>query len=245
MPFTVSHVAAVWPLQKYFSRWLIFSALIIGSMAPDFHYFLSFVDISRHKTHRFSGIIYYAIPVGMVVFWIYNLLVRQSLVQLLPENLQARISKLPAPPPFFDLSVQLKVVLSLGLGALTHIWWDIFSWRILNDFLPYQLAQFLNSAAGLSLLAIWVQQWYKNTPAHRKAQSTIFYSSTQQYFWLGCLLTSGCCGLAFAILSFHDNWYYFFGSMVVVSLTILCVILLIFSAGWQVTQLRKVIMRRQ
>lgn len=245
MPFTVSHVAAVWPLQKYFSRWLIFSALIIGSMAPDFHYFLSFVDISRHSTHRFSGIFYYAIPTGTIVFWIYTLFVRQSLIQLLPESLQTRIRKLPPPPPFFDLSVQVKVILSLGLGALTHIWWDIFSWRILDEFLPYQLAQMINSVAGLIILAIWGRQWYNNTPALRGIQPTIFYSSTQQYFWLGCLFTSGCCGFAFAVLSFHNNWYYFFGSMVVVSLTILSIILLVFGAGWQMMQLRKVMMRRQ
>lgn len=39
MPFTISHAAAVLPFARFFKRERVFSALVIGSMVPDFGYF--------------------------------------------------------------------------------------------------------------------------------------------------------------------------------------------------------------
>lgn len=39
MPFTLSHPAAVIPLSRV--KWLVPSAVLMGSMAPDFPYFLA------------------------------------------------------------------------------------------------------------------------------------------------------------------------------------------------------------
>ncbi|HAT6805041.1 TPA: DUF4184 family protein [Citrobacter freundii] len=42
MPFTFTHPAVVIPIYHYVNRSLSLSALIIGSMAPDFVYFFLF-----------------------------------------------------------------------------------------------------------------------------------------------------------------------------------------------------------
>src|SRR3982751_3185959 len=50
MPFTVSHAAAVLPLQRFGSHKLPLTALMIGSMAPDFGYFFSREESRRSHT---------------------------------------------------------------------------------------------------------------------------------------------------------------------------------------------------
>ena len=65
MPFTLSHPAVVLP----FARWkLILSALVIGSMTPDFEYFIDIVtDHDVQIGHSISGIFLFCIPVGLLV----------------------------------------------------------------------------------------------------------------------------------------------------------------------------------
>lgn len=42
MPFTFAHPAAVLPLGVKKTKYIDFTALVIGSMAPDFEYFIHF-----------------------------------------------------------------------------------------------------------------------------------------------------------------------------------------------------------
>ena len=44
MPFTISHTVAVIPLYKYLGKFGALSALIIGSMIPDFEYIIPNFD---------------------------------------------------------------------------------------------------------------------------------------------------------------------------------------------------------
>src|SRR5581483_12465816 len=50
VPFTLAHPAAVLPLRR---RGLVFSALVVGSMAPDFEYFFG---LKRPISHTMPGI---------------------------------------------------------------------------------------------------------------------------------------------------------------------------------------------
>ncbi|MEM7184808.1 MAG: DUF4184 family protein [Spirochaetota bacterium] len=42
MPFTFSHPAIVLPFVKFPKQWVCLSALIVGSIVPDFEYFMFF-----------------------------------------------------------------------------------------------------------------------------------------------------------------------------------------------------------
>lgn len=64
MPFTVSHAAAVLPVHRL-TR-LPLTALMVGSMAPDFGYFFSH-EPSRALTHSFAGLFIFSLPVGLLV----------------------------------------------------------------------------------------------------------------------------------------------------------------------------------
>ncbi|SEP14833.1 DUF4184 family protein [Paenibacillus sp. OV219] len=55
MPFTFAHPAYALPLKFINPRYLSATGLVLGSMAPDFEYFLT---LEPHQTigHSFSGL---------------------------------------------------------------------------------------------------------------------------------------------------------------------------------------------
>ena len=53
------------PLRRPLGRWAVLSALVIGSMAPDFAYFLG-VQSFRASTHTLASIAWFSLPVGWV-----------------------------------------------------------------------------------------------------------------------------------------------------------------------------------
>jgi len=63
LPFTLAHPAAVLPLRR---TGLVFSALVVGSMAPDFPYFLSVSDAIRWG-HSTRGVFLFCLPFGLLV----------------------------------------------------------------------------------------------------------------------------------------------------------------------------------
>jgi hypothetical protein len=123
MPFTFSHPAIVLPLTKAGLK-LSATGLIIGSMIPDFEYFIRMIDTTRYS-HTLEGIFWFDVPFGLVVCFIYHLLVRNSLFDNLPSFLKDRFIVYRK----FDWSKYfLKnwaiVLVSLIIGAVSHILWD-------------------------------------------------------------------------------------------------------------------------
>src|ERR1043166_4543968 len=87
MPMTFAHPVAVLPLAK---RGLVFSALVIGSMSPDFEYFLR-LHTRENFGHTLPGLFLFSVPAGFVVLWIYHALLKMPLLSLLPESHQRRL----------------------------------------------------------------------------------------------------------------------------------------------------------
>lgn len=123
MPFTFSHPAIVLPLTKAGLK-LSATGLIIGSMIPDFEYFIRMRDRSRYS-HTLTGIFWFDVPLALLVCFIYHLLVRNSLFHNLPSFLKDRFS----PYKRFDwtgyfLKHWAIVLVSITIGAVSHIVWD-------------------------------------------------------------------------------------------------------------------------
>lgn len=68
IPFTCSHPALIIPLRWY---GFVLSALIIGSMAPDFEYFIRF-STTRTISHTIPGVFTFCLPAGFIVFLLYH-----------------------------------------------------------------------------------------------------------------------------------------------------------------------------
>ena len=123
MPFTFSHPAIVLPLTKARLN-LSATGLIIGSMIPDFEYFIRMKDLTRYS-HTLNGIFWFDIPLALLVSFIYHLVVRNSLFDNLPSFLKERFSIYKR----FDwtgyfIKHWAMVLVSIIIGAVSHIVWD-------------------------------------------------------------------------------------------------------------------------
>ena len=116
MPFPLAHPAAVLPFRRHCSKWLNFSALVIGTLVPDIGYL--FREGGSLSHHAFGSILF-GLPGGLLILTAFYA-VRKPLVVRMPERV--RRSLLPfcrrAPGPVW------VAVLSLVIGIWTHVLWD-------------------------------------------------------------------------------------------------------------------------
>ena len=127
MPFTFSHPAIILPLLSLPKRWVSTTGLAIGTMAPDFEYFLRMKVVSIHS-HTFGGIFYFDLPIGLVIAFIFHLIIRNALIDNLPQCVYKRLYK------FKEVNWQkyfrkyyITIIGSIIIGALTHLIWDSFT----------------------------------------------------------------------------------------------------------------------
>jgi hypothetical protein len=178
VPFTLAHSAAALPFCR---SPLIPSALIIGTMAPDFEYFLR-LSPSIGYGHTLTGAIVLTLPLGTLVLWLFQISVKPLAVSLMPRGLQSRLIDFPVPFRFFGGARFSIILLSLLLGIATHLAWDSFThahswltqhWSFLRELstLPivgpvphYKILQHLSTLLGLAALCTWFAHWYGETP---------------------------------------------------------------------------------
>lgn len=126
MPFTFAHPAAVLPFITWDHKFWVPSALVVGSMAPDFEYFCRLQCVSLWS-HTPAGLFSFCLPVGLAVFWIYHVFQKELVVSWLPKPCVCERCYLSTSSPPFSFSYLLRICLSLLLGAGTHLLWDGFT----------------------------------------------------------------------------------------------------------------------
>ena len=127
MPFTFSHPALILPARYLPNRFYSFTGLIIGSMAPDFEYFLR-MTVGSIYSHTFWGIFYFDLPVGISLCFIFHNVVRDQLIDHLPVGLRERFWDLKTFQWNEVFKASWKIVfISLIIGAASHILWDDFT----------------------------------------------------------------------------------------------------------------------
>lgn len=127
MPFTFSHPAIVLPLTFLPRKWFSLTGLVIGSLTPDFEYFLR-MRIKSNYSHTIDGLFWFDIPLGLLLAFIFHNIVRNSLFDNLPTILKSRFSEFKQ----FDWNGYFKrswfvVSISILIGAASHIFWDSFT----------------------------------------------------------------------------------------------------------------------
>lgn len=185
MPFTLCHPALVLPLHAAARGRMPLAALAIGSMAPDFAYFLS-IGPGGAFTHSAAGIVLYCLPAGLAAYLVYHLLLREAFIAWAPAGIAARMAP-TAPWLPRDAGSALLLVASLALGAASHIAWDAFTHAntvvvrhvallrtplaLGGQAVPlYKLLQHLSSAVGLLVIAAYVMRWLARTPPCQPVQ---------------------------------------------------------------------------
>jgi hypothetical protein len=123
MPFTLSHPAAIIPFAR---QRLVLSALVVGSMSPDFLYFINLAPRGQFG-HTAAGVFLFCLPLGTLALWLFHTLMKWPLLSLCPQALQERLMWPARDFTFRAMSRQLLIVLSILIGAGTHLLWDGFT----------------------------------------------------------------------------------------------------------------------
>ena len=125
MPFTFAHPAAVFPLMK--SDRLSWSGLIMGSMVPDFEYFVR-LRLSGDFGHTWWGILYFDVPLGFTLLILFHGLVKKPLIRNSPDFLRDRWYDMGQTDWWSYLRTNWwNVLTALAIGAFTHVLWDSFT----------------------------------------------------------------------------------------------------------------------
>jgi hypothetical protein len=175
VPFTVSHAAAALPFRKLKPIW---PALVIGTLAPDFEYFLRLSDEDR-TGHHFPGVVTFSLPLALLVFWLFEAFVREPIMELLPVGVQRRLPSPAKSNPkmwktfaivFGWIVCGIATHLAWDWCTHPHTWiWDHWAWLQQRVAIPFhrpvvmnKLVQLASSLFGLAALAIWFAIWYRH-----------------------------------------------------------------------------------
>lgn len=127
MPFTFSHPAIVLPLKYFSGKWFSLTGLVIGSLTPDFEYFIR-MRIKSEYSHTVAGLFWFNLPVGLALAFLFHQVVRNALFDNLPIVLKCRLISFNQ----FSWYAYFKrnwfiVATSILIGAGSHLFWDSFT----------------------------------------------------------------------------------------------------------------------
>jgi Domain of unknown function (DUF4184) len=181
------------------------SALIVGTFAPDFEYFLTLTPQDRFG-HSLAGVFVMTLPLALVVFWLFEYVVKAPVMRLLPDAIRNRLAadrgraRLSGVPGF------AWIVVSALIGIATHLVWDAFThsttwlyrhWSflsrtaqvpIIHQTQYYKLFQHASTVVGMCILTAWFIHWYRTTkPAPEPPRRLL--SPSQRVLTSGLILT--------------------------------------------------------
>ena len=201
MPLTFAHPAAILPFSRK-SKYINFSALVFGSMAPDFEYFLRGQPMGEIG-HTFTGFVLFNLPLVTFIYFIYHIFVHQILFNHLPTFLQDPYVKK------VDSTIRVKVVVfcySALFGMLTHVVWDSFthingymvlkfpalfthSYNMYGFTIPlYKFLQHGSTLFGITMILVYM---YYRALSQRKHNDTPVSPKHKLVFWSSIFLLTG------------------------------------------------------
>jgi len=122
LPLTLAHPAAILPFSRK-SKYINFIALVIGTMSPDFEYFLNGVP-SGTMGHSLSNFFIFHLPLIAVFYFIYVIFMHRTVFSYLPEMIQVPVVE--KKKQHIILSIIVFIYSSL-IGMISHIVWDAFT----------------------------------------------------------------------------------------------------------------------
>ena len=91
MPFTFSHPALILPITMSNNRFST-TAIIIGSIVPDFEFFFQLREVPNIGHHFFGFFVFY-IPMAIFFCYIYHNILRNPLIENLPIYFQNKCAR--------------------------------------------------------------------------------------------------------------------------------------------------------
>jgi hypothetical protein len=218
MPFTISHAAAAILMNR---RGLVTSALVIGTMVPDLAYFVHLEGFNRELGHSIRGLFTFCLPVGLIIFLVFQKFVKRPLFALLPPSHQQRLLPYLQGFPLKSWQFIIRSLVSLGVGTLSHLAWDSFTHNrgfIVQNvaalrqvileiagtrIYAFSILQHGSTLLGLGALVLWYFQWYRKTPVcPYPVPSSLQLPDSTRFSILG-LMAGGVCLLC-ALAGFYS-----------------------------------------
>ena len=232
MPFTFAHPVIVLPLKhKYFTKYFSFTGLIIGSLLPDFEYFIRMTMVSNYS-HTILGVFFFDLPLGLLFCFIFHNIIRNDLFANLPYFLRTRFCIYTE----FDWNKYfiknfILIIFSLLIGSLSHLLWDSFTHYngyfvglldilkyniIINNItIPiYKILQHLSSLLGCSIILYLIMKLPKY-----KCNNKINVK-----YWIAILLTILIICMLKVIIGLN---YKLYGELVVIFISATLIALII------------------
>lgn len=198
LPFTFAHPAVILPFRRINKRYLSTTGLILGSMAPDFEYFIM-LEPYQSIGHTFLGLFLQAIPLCVLFAFIWYQLVMKELALHLPISIEKKrrhgLTTTTAIHPRWQLSQMrdwMVYITSVVLGFYSHIFLDAFThqtgffvqrWTWLNDSLIFNIPIYKFMQHGFTLIGLMViGWWFLRTYSLRRKENQI--RKQQVWFWL-------------------------------------------------------------
>ncbi|QIB27948.1 DUF4184 family protein [Caloranaerobacter azorensis] len=204
MPFTFAHPSIVLPFASKRNKYLDFTALVIGTMAPDFEYFIYFKPI-QIVGHTFLGQFYFNLPIVFILAYIYHYILKEAVILNLPKPYCDKYYYLVKRQWKIDsLSRFIVFCYSAILGAFTHLIWDSFTHKtgffvrnigLLTKYLNiagikipvYKMLQHGSTFLGLTVIIIYLIAIQDNSVYKNYVQTSKFYKLR---FWSGVIIIS-------------------------------------------------------
>ena len=124
MPFTLAHPVGALPLKWVKRSLFSTTGLVVGSMAPDYEYFLKQYPSPTIGETTF-GVFFFDFPLAILVALVFHLLVKQPLIRHLPQPFDLRYSGYAQSPFLSYLGKHWLVFLtSILIGIGTHLLLD-------------------------------------------------------------------------------------------------------------------------
>jgi len=156
------------------------SAVLIGTFAPDFEYFLRLAP-DRGFGHTPKGILELSFPLAILVLWIFHTFVKVPVTGLLPNGIRHRLRTHLGRFSFRGTKRFVWIGVSVLLGIGTHVLWDSIThpyywpyrhWALLRQTVQipafgtvryFKLFQHGSTVIGITILVFWIIHWYQST----------------------------------------------------------------------------------
>ncbi|WP_372968018.1 DUF4184 family protein [Microbacterium sp.] len=213
MPFTPSHALVALPFIR---TPLVPSAIAIGAMTPDLPLFVRGLGLQYSFTHTFGNVVWTAL-VAFVLFLVWRVVLRPAVGELTPLWIARRLpdewkrSGVVAAGEAVGVGLgrpayPVLLAVSLILGVLTHIVWDLFThegrWGV--EIFPaleqmwgplsgYKWLQHGSSVIGLLGIGIWAMlRWNRQEP--RDGDDRFVPAAVRIAWWLSlpAVLVTAC-----------------------------------------------------
>jgi len=153
MPFTFAHPLYAIPIRSIKPAYFSLTGLILGSMAPDFEYFIA-LEPHQRIGHTHAGLWLEALPLSLLIALLFHRIIRMPLVCHLPSlyRIDSRAYELLRPWSLNSLIKWVIFVISVTIGFYSHLFVDHFTHQ--SGFFVGQFPVLLHPVAGIPLYKI-------------------------------------------------------------------------------------------